>query len=160
MFFTQQGQGGSVVFLPRTRRGKTATKWNEQELLGQIFFSRKQKKRASSVFYCAKERQRTQFWLAKSEWQRADNLRYVFPINYFPCRYWGEVEKPQLMNSTINSSETLFLFFPNAFVKLAFQTLFYKSLEYSILKIRRRMLRSQHTAGCIFILDHVLAPYW
>lgn len=67
MFFTQQGQGGSVVFLPRTRRGKTATKWDEQELLGQNFFSRKQKRRESSVFSCANERQRTQFWLAKSE---------------------------------------------------------------------------------------------
>lgn len=108
--------GGSVLFLLGTRRGKTATKWDEQEVLGQISFSRKQKRRKSSVFYCAKERQRFQFWLAKSEWHRADNLRYIFPIKYLSCRYWEEIENSQPMNSTINCSETMFLIFHISFV--------------------------------------------
>lgn len=122
MFFMQQDLGWSMIFLPGSRRGTTATKWAEgQELLGQIFFSRKQKRRRSPVFYCAKERQRTQFWLAKRQWQRADNIRYIFSIKCFPCRYWGEMENPQLMKST-SCSETVFLIFPNHFDKLAFQT--------------------------------------
>lgn len=90
-------------------------------------FSRNQKRRGSSVFLCSKEGERTNFWLNKSKWQRADNIRYLFHVKYFSCRYWGEMK-----NSWTVSSETPFL--DVSFVKLASWTFVFKRMLYNVLK--------------------------
>lgn len=90
--------------------GKTDRNWAEHELLGKTSLSRNQKRRVSSVFFCPKQGQRTHFWLTKSEWQRADNVRFIFHVKYFSCRYWGEMENTQLMNNELWNSFSEFFF--------------------------------------------------